>query len=284
LRRPSVDDSKASSDPRIFCVWLQSSDYASFLQHLGFRSDPFAKTNEDEEDLLDAYFIQPPFYSAVFGDPASPRSAVVFAPRGGGKTALKRKIELASKDASFLCVPYNTFAIEGLRLSDISREYHLRNILRLLLIGVIGECEEYGIGRLATRERHYLYLFCQNYFSQIDQSELKQAINAVKNLSDKARDWWNRFTGPVGLAINALLSRLGIKSTEIQKFEQEVGTLGAYHEQLRILADIVQRFDKTSIYVLVDPVDELALTQTGPSSFTFIAPILTDLHLLELPH
>lgn len=258
------------------------SAYAELIGRLGFISDPFAKTNADEEEHLDSYFIQPPFYNAVFGDPINPKSAVVFAPRGGGKTALKRKIEIASVGAKYLCITYNTFPIEGITLAQATSSYHLRNILRLILIGVIGECSDEGIESLTKEDRHFLYLFSREYLSGIDQSELRDSIKAVKNLSDKARDWWNKFTGPVGLALNALLSRLGIGATDVKKFDQQGGSLGSLQEQFRILRDVAQKVGKEAIYVLVDRVDELPITGTGSASYDFIAPLLTDLHLLEL--
>jgi len=259
-----------------------SSSYATLIKNLGFNADPFAKTNADEEERLDSYFIQPPFYSTVFGDPASPKSTIVFAPRGGGKTALKRKIEIASVGSKFLCITYNTFPIQGIALKDISADYHLQNIIRLLLIGVIGECNDSGLEKLSNHDRHFLYLFSKLYFSDLDRSELKDAIGAVKSLSDKAREWWNKFTGPIGLAVNALLHKLGIGSAEIKKFEQEGGLLGSYPEQFKILRDIVSKLGKHSIYILVDRVDELSITNTGSASYEFIAPLLTDLHLLEI--
>jgi hypothetical protein len=258
------------------------SAYADLIQRLGFVADPFAKTNADEEERLDAYFIQPPFYNAVYGDPGSPKSTVVFAPRGGGKTALKRKIEIASMGADFLCITYNTFPTERLSIADINSAYHFVNLLRLVLIAVIGECNEHGVDRLSKTDRHFLYLFAKIYLSGIDQSELRDSIKAVKNLSDKARDWWNKFTGPVGLLLNAMLTKLGFGVAEVKKFEQEGGSLGAYHEQFRVLRDIAEKFGKRAIYILVDRVDELLMTGSGSSSYQFIAPLLTDLHLLEL--
>jgi len=69
--------------------------YDILLKRLGFESDPFSKTNADEEERLEEYFIAPPFFNAVYGSPNDPKSSIVFAPRGGGKTALKRKIELS---------------------------------------------------------------------------------------------------------------------------------------------------------------------------------------------
>lgn len=259
-----------------------SSTYPGLIKRLGFVSDPFAKTNADEEELLDSYFIQPPFYATVFGDPVSPKSTVVFAPRGGGKTALKRKIEIASKSSKFLCITYNTFSTEGINLKDITPDYHLKNLLRLILIGVISESNEHGLGKLSGADRHFLYLFSKAYLSNIDQSELRDAINAVKSLSDTALEWWNKFTGPVGLALNALFSRMGLGTAEIRKYQQEGGILGTYTEQFRLLKDIADKAGKRAIYILIDRVDELSITGSGSTSYEFIAPLLTNLHLLEL--
>jgi hypothetical protein len=259
----------------------RDSEYAALIKRLGFVADPFAKTNADEEERLDSYFIQPPFYGTVFGDPKSPKSTVVFAPRGGGKTALKRKIEIASQHSTFLCVTYNTFPVDKLMLKDISPEYHLRNLVRLILIGVISECSTRGMQDLNKDDRHFLYLFSKTYFSKIDRKDLKEAIGAVKNLSDKAQEWWNKFLGPIGLAVNVLLSKLGIDAAEIKKFDREGGSLGAYREQLQMMREIANKLGRSSIYILIDRVDELSITGTGSSSFDFIAPLLTDLHLLE---
>jgi hypothetical protein len=175
------------------------SQYAALIKRLGFVADPFAKTNADEEERLESYFIPPPFYETVFGDPKAPKSAVVFAPRGGGKTALKRKIELGSQNGTFLCVTYNTFPVENVTLEQISLDYHLTNLIRLILIGVITECGIRGIDELNNDDRHFLYLFATRYLSQIARNELKSSIAAVKSLPDKAREWWNKFTGPIGL-------------------------------------------------------------------------------------
>jgi translation elongation factor EF-1beta len=65
------------------------------------------------------------------------------------------------------------------------------------------------VEKLSSEQRHLLYLFSKEYLSELDRSELKEAIKAVKNLSDTALDWWNKFTGPIGFAVNALLNKIG---------------------------------------------------------------------------
>lgn len=57
------------------------------LERLGFAEDPFASTNAADEPRLASYFVPPPYFHTVQGDPRNPKSHVVLAPRGGGKTA-----------------------------------------------------------------------------------------------------------------------------------------------------------------------------------------------------
>lgn len=64
-----------------------------FLAKLGFIENPFQSTNADEEEHLQTYFVPPPYFHSVWGDPDIPSSQVIFAPRGGGKSAQRRMIE-----------------------------------------------------------------------------------------------------------------------------------------------------------------------------------------------
>jgi hypothetical protein len=57
-----------------------------FLAKLGFTANPFQFTNADEEDHLQSYFVPPPYFDSVWGDPSKPVTHVIFAPRGGGKS------------------------------------------------------------------------------------------------------------------------------------------------------------------------------------------------------
>lgn len=257
--------------------------YKKLLRNLGFDSDPFAKTNADEEDRLADYFISPPFFSAVYGQPENPKSAFVFAPRGGGKTALKRRIEIASKEADFLCVTYNTFNVVGKKLSDIDAGYHLSNIVRLVLVAVITAVHERGIKSLTKDDKHLLYLFVKTHLNGIDKTTLRDAVESIKNFEDKAKDLWNAFTGPIGIVINALLERVGIGSVELSRFAQEGGAIGTPIDQLRALQKIAASLGYKSIYVLIDKVDETSITGKASSSYDFISSIAADLQLLEMP-
>jgi len=140
-----------------------------------------------------------------------------------------------------------------------------------------------GIDKLNKDDRHIIYLLIRGHLSTIQQTELKAAINSIKNFSDKAKELWNKFTGPIGLVLNALLERIGLGSAEVSKFESQGGTLGSLNDQMGVLQEIVARLGYTSIYVLTDRIDETALTGSADSSYKFIAPLINDLQLLETP-
>ena len=44
-------------------------DETKFFNNLGFEDDPFKFTNADEEDKLEQYFIAPPYFDSVWGNP-----------------------------------------------------------------------------------------------------------------------------------------------------------------------------------------------------------------------
>lgn len=255
--------------------------YTALLRSLGFNRDPFATTNADEEELLENYFIEPPFFKAVYGEIRSPKSVIVYAPRGGGKTALKRRIELSARTDAFLCITYNTFPVTGLKLTDVDTAYHLRNISRGALVAILSAATSTGVEKLKASERHLLYVLTKEHLTKLSTADLKDAIASVKNLSDKAVDVWNKMTGPVNAGISAIAAHFGFKGPEIKKFESEQGQVGTYLEQIAFLAKVAPKFGYLSLYILVDKIDETPLTGKAKSSLTFVSPLLTDLALLE---
>lgn len=258
-------------------------NYKDLLNNLGFDGDPFAKNNADEEERLEEYFISPPFFDAIYGDVTDTKSSIVFAPRGAGKTALKRMVEISSKNDPILCVTYNNFDVYGRKLEDIDLTYHLKNIIRLILVAVITSIKNDGVLNLGKDEKHFLCLFVKEYLSNIEQLELKNSIEAVKNFSDKAKEWWNTFLGPIGLIANALLVKIGMDKVDLDKFDIEGGKLGRLDYQLQILKSIANKLGYNKIFVLIDKVDENSLTQNASESYQFISSILNNLQTLEMP-
>lgn len=257
--------------------------YLTLLTNLGFEADPFLKTNADEEDRLESYFVEPPFFDAVYGDLRRPKSVVVFAPRGGGKTALKRSIEIASANQPILCISYNYFDITSVTLAEVDQQYHLKNLLQLVLVGILSQVYLRGAESLSDDDRRLLSRIVTEHLSGIDKSRLKNSIDNVKNLSDKAKEFWNKFLGPVGFVLNAVLERAGLGKAEINKFESDRGSLGSLRDRLRVLQQLGTKIGFGSIYILIDKIDETNLTSLAQDSYRFVAPLLNDLQLLETP-
>ncbi|WP_154990663.1 P-loop ATPase, Sll1717 family [Priestia megaterium] len=257
--------------------------YINLLENLGFLNDPFAKVNADEEERLEEYFIEPPFFKAVYGIPSDPKSYIVFAPRGGGKTALKRKIELASAQKDdYLCVTYNNFDVSGKTISGINVNYHLENILKLVLIAIIPHMENSKTRKISKEDKHILFYMIKKYFNDIDLFELKNSIEAVKSHGQRAKDWWNKFTTPIGMLTNGILTSFGLSGIEITKIQDNEFNLGTPVDQMKTIQRIAEDIGFSSIYVLIDKVDENELTGAAHLSFAFIEPLLKNLPVFEL--
>jgi|GEM_PF-1088679 len=63
-----------------------------WLEVQGFERNPFEYYEADREERLASYFIEPEWFEALRGDTRQPASAVLFAPRGHGKTSQRLQI------------------------------------------------------------------------------------------------------------------------------------------------------------------------------------------------
>lgn len=132
------------------------------FNNLGFSKHPFAKTNADEEEFLEKYFVPPPFFEAVVGDSNDPSSAIVLAPRGAGKTAQRRMVEGQAFTNGYLAVTYDRFEFSTSQsLGDVTLQYHLRNIITRILISLLSYMAQHmDVAKHLTRdEKKELKLF-----------------------------------------------------------------------------------------------------------------------------
>lgn len=258
-----------------------------FLSRFGFNEDPFASTNAADEPLIESYFVDPPFFPAVVRNPSSPKSNVVFAPRGAGKTAQKIMIEKRSAEsARFLCISYDRFPTEGIRNpGDGTSEYHITNITRILLIAVLVEIDHKAVGQTALDEidRQLLVTLSRSLLGSLSSERFKQALDSIKSLGNKTSEAWQKYGGIVISLVNAISTKYGIGKIEApaQGYKPLDETIRFRFETL---AAVALKLGFESIYILVDRADELAITtQHADRAFEFLRPILTDLPLLETP-
>ena len=115
-------------------------------------------------------------------------------------------------------------------------------------------------------------------------SSTKWPSGPVRSLRERAQAFWAKYGGPLGLAINVLLTAMKLPAADLQNTDSEQA--GTDHIAPRVALDQLSRIARSmgyeSIYVLVDRVDELeSTTNNSHQSFRLISSLLLDLRTLE---
>jgi len=257
----------------------------NFIASHGFKSNPFESTNSETEELLEEYFVPPPFFVTVLGDPSTPKSSAVFAPRGSGKTAQRRMIEINSAAVgTFLCITYDKFDIS--KGAKLSLEQHLHELCRLLTMGILSHLQEDSVrvSQLNDHEKQIVKACAITFAGSMTTTQYSDAVNAIKSLGDKLSDFWNKYGGPIAAAIGLLMKKAGLDgvnvSVQLQAQTREPASFRYFYEQL---VSVIQKLDLKAVYILVDKVDENSLTTNdATAAFETIRALITDLPTLEL--
>lgn len=259
----------------------------TIYEQLGFDRHPFATTNADEEPNLSEYFVPPPFFDAVVGDPSTPSSSVILAPRGAGKTAQRRMVEDCSMKKQFMAVTYDRFEFSGdEKVTDIQLQYHLRNIITRILVTLLSYLKEYPavIKSLSKTEKRELALFVKTYLGTLTGNGLQVLMSELRSIPEKIKNFWKDNVGFMESVLNFVLKSYELEKIDIPDVKNEEKKLSeTYKYQLEYLLKIAQQIGYKSIYVLIDKVDETE--QTGNDSdltYRLIQPLVKDLELLGL--
>jgi len=189
-----------------------------YINGLNLNENPFQYTNADKEiELIDQYFIYPDYFEDVWGDPQSPVSNIVYAPRGGGKTAQRLMIEKrASSFDDVLTITYTDHDLSHFNsVNEIGLSYHLEYLNRLLLLAFFDRLHSLHdfdyIFKFDFAERQYIYKLCRIYLYDTPASFPKQAINSLKTIEDHAVDIWKKFKDPIADIIKKNQKQKGLK-------------------------------------------------------------------------
>ncbi len=256
----------------------------TLITRLGFRADPFEKTDADQEPYLAEYFVKPPYFEQVCGDPEQPRPSIVFASRGSGKTALRVMVERRSRDGSpFLCITYDEF--DPVPLGDVDLAYHIHQISRSVLVGILAELDQRpdATASFSRAQKDQVIRYADMLLGKLSAEDFHRAIAAVKSLGDKAGDFMRRYSGPVQVVVALILQKLGLTmpaASAIAHGTTKRDDSPRYH--LGQLVSLAQAIGFSSVYILVDRVDETSMVANDPDrAFDFIAPLILDLPTLE---
>ena len=257
-----------------------------FLERLGFEANPFEFTNADQEPKLNEYFVHPPYFASVYGEPSQPASCMVFAPRGAGKSAQRKMVEMTAPADAVLCITYDNFRNPSRRrLLDMTVHDHLLNVARIAVVGLltwIGD-NRGTVRRLQPNEREALRAIALGLLSAATQAELREGLDSLRNLSTRAKELWNEHRWALG----AILSSIGIagggaggtlpEADVRQPADEQPG------ERLDAIGHLATTLGLQAMYVLVDRVDETQETEAShDAAYHMIAPLLHELRVLEM--
>ncbi|GAA1650475.1 P-loop ATPase, Sll1717 family [Georgenia ruanii] len=259
----------------------------SFLTSHGFVGDPFASTNSENEESLADYFVPPPYFESVLGSPTSPKSTIVFAPRGSGKTAQRRMIEIASgEEADFACVTYTNFSEIDPKTASLAD--HQKVICRLLTVAALSHLAEdtWRAHSLSEHNKQVLKYAAGELLNDLNQQELETAISSVKSLGDKAVETWHKYGGFIAAGIAALMSKFGLDGVKLpsELAESATGQAATLAYLFPKLVDVFRALGFEAVYILVDKLDETSKTGNRPDlAFSLVSPLLLDLTTVEQP-
>lgn len=264
------------------------------------KRSPFVHTDaSNERENLPQYFIAPPFFEDVWGVPSDPRSCIVFAPTGAGKTAQNVMMQERSKsdaDASVMCIVYDGFQRQGITsLANATLDKHLTALIRIGLVAILGSVAANGFAsmRFSSAEREMLKRLFRSYLANATNEQLDAAIKSIRTPVQKLSEFVEDIAQAIPV-IGPVLKHFGIAEPSSATFEgfrsvlnyashagkkkEPAATLNPwvdFESCLEILCGIYG-----SCYIIVDRVDETSFTmKKADASYKMIQPILTNLEL-----
>ncbi|MBK9710157.1 MAG: helix-turn-helix domain-containing protein [Kouleothrix sp.] len=249
-----------------------------WLEAQGFSSNPFEFWEADRETTLSSYFVRAEWFDALRGDTKRPRSAVLFAPRGHGKSSHRLEIarlcgEASATDPALIVqiTEYDWIMAEG--LERVTSQRYLQYVARRAALALWDGLQR-SQGRraaFAADARHLLRLHGLLRWSAGAGALLPQLDLPAADLPALALQY--RLNAPPDTLPEALV-------------DAAAGYYG-HAQQTEILGDLVQLAQAAryaSIYVLVDRVDEDALTEHNTdATLRLIQPLISNLHMIEFP-
>lgn len=266
---------------------MVGGSFQRFLNGLGFEQNPFAKSNAAQEERLDEYFIKPRYFHSLVGEPGQPQSALVFAPRGSGKTAQKIMLERHCPQSGILPISYDCFPIPTSPSADsFTLEYHLGNVLRQGMLALASYMIEHAIPITTLSEasqRHFTGL-AAHYIGTSSREEFEAFTRSLRGRIEQFVEVYNQWRQAGNVLLSPLWKLLRIDGLPAlpQRGPIDAGASPRDHfERFKLLCREL-RFQ--SAYVLVDRVDETEWTGNDPErSYFLIRSLLRSLPLLDDP-
>jgi hypothetical protein len=281
----------------------QTEILEQWLAHYGFERNPFGECEAGRESRLAEYFVPTPYYDEILGSAGSPRTMLVYAPRGCGKTAHRIMVARACRphapNSDILTVVYTDFGALPREMARdpgaIDLRRHLDQILRAgiaVFIEVVVRDPALAVSLTPERLARLKWLCKQYHFTALGPTALMSQLRALDG-DHFAPDWGDFQRAWQAGRLGELMADRPIMERPAARFL--IALADAYPELVEVerlsevqifgrFVDLVCSVGLKAVYVLVDRVDEPGDLADDPRvAADFIAPLLADLPLMEYP-
>ncbi len=281
----------------------QAASVEQWLKRHGFQANPFADQEADRERRLPEYFVETPYYDDILGDPANPRSLVVYAGRGCGKSAHRLRVGRACRPVSsvstVLAVDYTSFG----RIAPSVSNRHEASLLREHLDSILERAVETLIITLVTTPT------LAARFPPEDIDNLNAYWGTFGSTSNNPAPYFKLFDsyGTTKSHLNWSQFQAGWRSGQLGSTLEHTGvwtnpsarllatltdstvdkldpTRMSAADLLGVLAELAHSAGMQAVYVLVDRTDEPHPLAARPDLVAdMLAPLIGELPLMECP-
>jgi hypothetical protein len=224
-------------------------------------NNPFAlKQAEFEGDLLTEYFVEHPAFNQIL-DREHPRSSILFAPRGAGKSSALKMFtthwqgRVTARPLFVYLTDWLPFLEQRPTIEQISIRDHLHELLRRTVQALARQRLSRPAASIPPTSAEYLAWLCDTQSQYLTPDE-QQALAQPRSLCQPSANAHTIYSNPAFPII----------------------------EHLHLLASTVRALGYTSCYVLIDNIDELPQTVAdADAGARIIAPLIGTIRLHEVP-
>lgn len=255
-----------------------------FLKKLGFSGgNPFSETQAEEEDNLSKYFVDlPAYYKILDMDTGKPKSSILGADRGCGKSANRKNVERwllqGPPDKSIkgkwawkspvLAIPYTDFSRLRASVNDDFAKLHPGHHVDSIIWS--------GIKSLIKIIENSWEKFRNVELSQWDWARLGYF------LSRYSERWGNPTSSPTELIHLSTTVDFFQTALSHAPHAEKISQAG-YSGLLQNFTELALSLGFTNVVVLVDGVDEIDITADDPElSALLLKPLISERALMQI--
>lgn len=259
-----------------------------FLKKIGFAGgNPFSETQAEEEDNLPKYFVDlPAFYKILDTDTGKPKSSILSAGRGCGKSANRTNVERWLKQGhpksfkgkwpwgeNILVVSYTNFdRIRTTVKDDFSKtrpEDHIQSVLWNCVSSLMGfleqNWEKVHLVNITTWDQTRLGYFLIHYSEQGEQLREDGQNALIKNAENRT-------------SLNEFLLACCAHAGKAERLSS-----GGPTALLRGFIELTAKLGVSHTVVLVDGIDEIDLTANNPVlGALLLKPLIAERVLMQM--